>query len=78
MFLLYSVGFDEKDDGGNPEHARDFVWLQPASADEIRHDYIAIEQAYRAANDKTAVYPASQPSSEILGRRYGLPDLHPK
>ena len=52
-FLLYSVGEDGKDDGGDPisaasstttlfwqnDHARDWVWPQPASALEIQTYY---------------------------------------
>jgi len=53
-FLLYSVGENGKDDGGNPAleqgaesssfywqnpHALDWVWPQPATAEEIRAYY---------------------------------------
>lgn len=52
-FLLYSVGEDGQDDGGDPtvtttssatpswqnDHARDWVWPQPASALEIQTNY---------------------------------------
>lgn len=53
-YLLYSVGPDGKDDGGDPtnssassssseywqsEHARDWVWPQPATAAEIQKYY---------------------------------------
>jgi hypothetical protein len=51
QFVLYSVGEDEKDDGGDPRPAneksqmrairygRDSVWPQPASAEEIEANY---------------------------------------
>ena len=50
-FLLYSVGMNGKDDGGNPydpaggnfywlnPHALDWVWPQPATAQEIQNYY---------------------------------------
>jgi hypothetical protein len=49
-FLLYSVGDDGKDDGGNPnppagstsvqwQRGRDWVWPQPATAEEIQKFY---------------------------------------
>jgi hypothetical protein len=50
-FTLYSIGDDGKDDGGNPapteEHksssiwysGRDWVWPQPATAEEIQKFY---------------------------------------
>jgi hypothetical protein len=53
-FLLYSVGENGKDDGGNPAlekgvtsasfnwqniHALDWVWPQPATAEEIQKYY---------------------------------------
>lgn len=47
-FLLYSIGSDGKDDGGDPTftgssfywlRARDWVWPQPAKAEEIQNYY---------------------------------------
>lgn len=47
-FLLYSIGSDGKDDGGDPTftgsslywlRARDWVWPQPATAEEIQNYY---------------------------------------
>jgi hypothetical protein len=54
MFLLYSIGPNGKDDGGNPAlekyvesssfywlnpHALDWVWPQPATPEEIKNFY---------------------------------------
>jgi hypothetical protein len=64
-FLLYSVGENGKDDGGNPSfklepatvyssfpwqssHALDWIWPQPATAEEIQKYYE--EQAKKATN----------------------------
>ncbi len=49
-FLLYSIGSDDKDDGGDPHfigqsfywmRARDWVWPQPATEKEIQDYYHA-------------------------------------
>jgi hypothetical protein len=65
-FTLYSIGEDEKDDGGDPIPAvsskstawfqgRDWVWPQPASADEIEFFY-AKEAATRAGSRTLAEF----------------------
>jgi len=57
-FLLYSVGPNGKDDGGNPSHATkrsqnlmwenpdalDWVWPQPATAEEVQKYYANLEK----------------------------------
>lgn len=71
-FILYSIGEDEKDDGGDPLPAtssksttwlqgRDWVWPLPATADEIEFFY-AKEAATRAGSRTLAEFE----------KRYGL------
>jgi hypothetical protein len=71
-FILYSVGEDEKDDGGDPSPAtpsksttwlqgRDWVWPQSASEDELKLFY-AKEAATRAGPGPLAEFE----------KRYGL------
>jgi hypothetical protein len=71
-FLLYSIGEDEKDDGGNPFpvapskatywlQGRDWVWPQPATDDEIKVFYEK-EAAARAGSGALAEFE----------KRYGL------
>jgi len=71
-FILYSIGEDEKDDGGDPSPAppsksttwlqgRDWVWPQSASEDEVKMFY-AKEAASRAVSRTLAEFE----------KRYGL------
>jgi hypothetical protein len=54
-FTLYSIGLDNKDDGGDPTpengrddlgwlHGHDWVWPQPATPEEIQHYYTTLQQ----------------------------------
>jgi hypothetical protein len=73
-FLLYSVGDDGVDDGGdatpvklssstppnwNWQRARDWVWPQPASTEEVKNYYD--EQAAKAAAAASAAMPGMPP-----------------
>jgi hypothetical protein len=75
-FILYSIGEDEKDDGGDPLPAtasksttwlqgRDWVWPQPASADEVK-TFFAKEAASRGGSRALAEFE----------KRYGLIDTN--
>jgi hypothetical protein len=82
-FLLYSVGEDAKDDGGDPLSAdpnarslnwrvgRDWVWPQPATSDEVAA-YIDA-QAKRQPQHRRA-YPTAKltPEQQAFFERYGL------
>jgi hypothetical protein len=71
-FLLYSIGEDEKDDGGNPLpvapskattwlQGRDWVWPQPATDDEIK-----------VFHEKEAAARAGSHALAEFEKRYGL------
>lgn len=72
MFILYAIGEDEQDDGGDPSPAtlsksttwllgRDWVWPQPATEDEIRIFY-----------EKEAAARSSSRTLAEFEKRYGL------
>jgi hypothetical protein len=76
-FTLYSIGDDEKDDGGNPLHTtpsksttwlqgRDWVWPQPATDDEIKFFY-----------EKEAAARTGKGALAEFERRYGLTSTNP-
>jgi hypothetical protein len=55
-FTLYSIGYDAVDNGGDPSplwsnphwlHARDWVWPQPATAEETQQYYKNLEQGHK-------------------------------
>jgi hypothetical protein len=71
-FTLYSIGEDEKDDGGDPSPAvysklttwllgQDWVWPQPATADELKFFY-----------EKEAATRSGKGALGEFEKRYGL------
>jgi hypothetical protein len=71
-YTLYSIGDDEKDDGGNPlpatasnskywQQGRDWVWPQPATEDELKIFY-----------EKEAAARAGKGALAAFEKRYGL------
>ena len=81
QFLLYSVGEDRKDDGGDASvpgrsfyfwHGKDAVWPLPATAAEIAADNAAMEKERKKHENATKPFAPSLNMSEELRRRYGL------
>jgi hypothetical protein len=79
-FVLYSVGENGADDGGNPEplreapkqwwRARDAVWPWPATREQVETELRAAREQYaKQANATNAMPPALM---EQFRRRYGL------
>ncbi len=82
-FLLYSVGQDGQDNGGDPTPAppvsarqwgrgRDVVWPWPATAEMVKADF----EKERIAREERISLSAKQ-AARTLARRYGLPLTSP-
>jgi len=80
-FVLYSVGLDGRDDGGDgrgvvepqrgPRHVADIVWPRRATAREIAA--FEAEEASRRRGRPVQVVTGALPLSPELMRRFGLP-----
>jgi hypothetical protein len=80
-FVLYSIGENGVDDGGNPEpmegfprqwwRARDAVWPRPATPDEVKGDFEKVLVQFRKSQDaRNRQTPGS--ALDQFRKRYGL------
>jgi hypothetical protein len=85
-FLLYSVGQDGQDNGGDPTPAppasasgrawwrgRDVVWPWPATAETVKATF----EKERIEREERVSLSAKQPARAAIARRYGLPLTSP-
>jgi hypothetical protein len=83
-FLLYSVGQDGQDNGGDPTPAppaaarqwwqgRDVVWPRPATAEMVKADF----EKERIEREKRTSPPLSESARRAVARRYGLRSTPP-
>jgi hypothetical protein len=86
-FLLYSVGEDGKDNGGDATpadstsmagklwwKARDAVWPMPATAEDVKTDFekMAVQREREEASRSSAAKLGTSPRDKQFTERYGV------